>query len=159
MAGMSRITRALVSGGVAAGLGLALVGIAFAHGPEPAKPTPGRVLSIQGSTGAKLWIVHVQRGCHSWTDGKRMGETVRLTLERGGRLRVFNNDLDAHRLVQLAGPRLALGPAMMPSHATTVVFRKPGLYRLRAVVSEMPGMPKVKTVGPDHVLFLVVRVR
>ena len=140
---------------------LLVLGAALAHGPGPTHPGQGRTMNMSASHSAKLWIFHVSRGCHSWSDGNRIAETVRLTLNRGGRLVIVNEDVDVHRLVQIKGRRVPLGGLMMMNHSTLVVFPKAGLYRFKTEVVEMKGMhmSEVKTVGPDHELALVVRVK
>jgi hypothetical protein len=40
----------------------------------------------------------------------------------------------------------------------TIVFAKPGLYRLRAVNVESSADAGLQTLGPDNVLVLAVRV-
>jgi len=106
-----------------------------------------------------ITIVHVTRGCHSWKVNAHVSPSAALTLRRGATLRVVDQDVDAHRLVQLAGPKIRLGGAMMMNHGKTLVFQKAGLYRFTTRVVEMAGMPEVKTIGPDHTLLLTVRVR
>lgn len=138
----------------------ALIGVAAAaaHGPAPV-PGKGPGMLVQGTTQATLWIRHVQRGCHVWTTGTRSDPTARVTLRRGGRLTVVNQDLDMHRVVQTAGTRVATGRLMMMNQRTTLVFRRPGVYRFETRIAEMPGMTEVKTVGPDWLLRLVVTIR
>ena len=153
---MKRLLLALAVLGAAGGLA---VGSAFAHGPGPKHPGAGRTMGMHAGGTAKLWILHVAKGCHSWTDGKRVAETVRLTINHGGRLVIINQDIDAHQLVELAGPRLALHGPMMMNHGLRFVFRKTGVYHFKTKTVEMPGMPEVKTVGPDHELALIVTVK
>jgi len=114
-------------------------------------------LVVNGST--KLTIVHVQNGCHDWSNGKRTAAGAKLFLRRGQTLTVLNQDIEMHRLVRLSGPRVALGPALNMNASTTVRFAKAGVYRLQTKRSEMRGMPEMETSGPDHTLALVVVVR
>jgi hypothetical protein len=109
---------------------------------------------------SKLTIQHVQRGCHVWSNGETIGKTMRLRLRSGGRLSVLDQDVDAHQMLQFAGPmRLHMGAPMMMARGTTITFRKKGVYRLGTRTVEMPGgMPEVKTQGPDNKLRLVVTV-
>jgi hypothetical protein len=91
---------------------------------------------------------------------------MRLTLKQGGKLAILDQDVDAHQLVQLSGPaRLRVGGPMLMNHGTVVSFARKGLYRLRTRTVEMPGGTgmngtgmKVKTIGPDNTLRLVVTV-
>ena len=41
----------------------------------------------------------------------------------------------------------------------TLAFQKPGIYKLRTMKMETPGMPEVETMSPDHVLAMLVVVR
>lgn len=135
-----------------------------AHGGEPDDEAQAvamalkRPLVVEGS--ASLTIVHVQKGCHSWSVGKGMPAAgVKVLLRRGQRLTVVNRDLDTHKLVRLAGPRIPLGKPLAMNDRVTLTFSKPGVYKLRTMKMETPGMPEVKTVGPDHVLAMLVVVR
>lgn len=138
---MKRLLLVLLSASLAIGL-LSATGLA-----APASP----------SKTVKLSIVHVQSGCHTWSTGKMQPPQFSLTLRRGDRLSVGNVDVDAHKLVQVAGPKLRFAGMMMTGHGTAITFSKAGLYRFKTVVVEMAGMPEVKTTGPDHNLILTVR--
>lgn len=110
---------------------------------------------------ATLTIQHVQEGCHIWSDGQRQAAAMRLRMAEGGVLSLVNNDIDAHRLVQLAGPTVALGSTMMMGGRMAVVFPQAGLYRLRTETVEVEGveeMMEVETEGPDNVLQLEIEV-
>ena len=153
---MRSLTIALAAAGA---VGTLALGSAFAHGPGAEHPGAGRTMGMHATGAAKLWILHVARGCHSWSDGKRVAETVRLTINRGGRLVIVNQDVDMHQLVQTAGSKVATGAPMMMNHRVGVVFRRSGTYRFKTRVLEMEGMMDVKTIGPDHALRLVVTVK
>jgi hypothetical protein len=87
--------------------------------------------------------------------------TMRLHLRVGQRLSVLDQDVDAHQMLQFAGPmRLQMGKPMMTGHGMAFRFMKAGVYRLGTKTVEMPGMGgmDVKTIGPDNKLRLVVRV-
>jgi hypothetical protein len=110
---------------------------------------------------AQLTILHVQEGCHIWSDGNRRAATMRLTMAEGGTLTLVNQDVDVHRLVQLAGPDVALGGTLMMGGRTALVFSEPGLYRLRTETVEVEGMEEmmdVETEGPDNELEVEVEV-
>ncbi len=131
--------------------------------PLAAMPMGGAT-GMMGSTASapasrKLTIQHVRKGCHVWSNGKTTSPTMRLSLGRGGRLSILNQDVDAHQLLQLSGPtKLHLGGPMMMNHGTTIAFAKRGVYRLKTKTVEMPGMAEVETIGPDNTLRLVVTV-
>ena len=110
---------------------------------------------------ATLAIQHVDDGCHIWSDGRRQGSQMSVRLSSGGALTVRNNDVDVHRLIQLAGPELTLGSPMMIGTGVAVVFPEPGTYRLATEVVEVEGMDEmmeVETEGPDNELRLIVEV-
>jgi hypothetical protein len=136
-----------------------------AHGDEPddeamaVRMALKNPLVVKGS--ARLTIIHVQKGCHVWSaSGKGTPSAgVKVVLKRGQRLTVLNQDLDTHKLVRLAGPKVALGKAMSMNDRVTVAFPKPGIYKLRTMKMETPGMPEVKTMGRDNLLAMLVVVR
>src|SRR6266516_2817448 len=92
--------------------------------------------------------------------GMGTGAMMRLHLRVGQRLSVLDQDVDAHQMLEFAGPmRLHLGRPMMMNHGTTIAFSKKGVYRLGTKTVEMPGGGMdVKTIGPDNKLRLVVTV-
>jgi hypothetical protein len=150
---MTRLTLTLVGAVVVAAL--TSVG-ALAHGP---RPSPHQMMGPQTTfQGTQLRIIHVQRGCHVWTNGKRQASRVRMTFHRNARLTILNLDLDGHKLIQKAGPALRLGGTMMMNHRASLVFRKAGVYKFVTQSVEMPGMPEVETTGPDNLLTLTIKV-
>ena len=108
----------------------------------------------------KLTIQHVQKGCHAWFDGKTTGPMMRLNLKPGQKLSILDQDVDAHKMMQLSGPmHLRMGGPMMMNRGITLAFTKKGVYRLGTKTVEMPGGGMdVKTIGPDNELRLVVTV-
>lgn len=109
---------------------------------------------------AKLTIQHVQRGCHVWSNGKTRAAMMRLHLKPGQTLSIMDMDVDAHQMMEFAGPmHLRMGGPMMMNHGMTLTFTRKGVYRLGTKTVEMPGgMTDVKTIGPDNKLRLVVTV-
>ena len=108
----------------------------------------------------KLTIQHVQKGCHVWSDGGMKAATMRLHMKVGQKLAITDADVDAHQMMELAGPmRMQMGGPMMNGHGMTLSFTKKGVYRLGTKTVEMgdEGMD-VKTVGPDNNLRLIVTV-
>jgi hypothetical protein len=108
----------------------------------------------------KLTIQHVQKGCHVWSDGRTTGAMMRLHLKLGQKLSIFDEDVDAHQMMELAGPmHLRMGGPMMTNRGMTLAFMKKGVYRFGTKTVEMPGMAMdVETVGPDNNLRLLVTV-
>jgi hypothetical protein len=108
----------------------------------------------------KLTIQHVMKGCHVWSDSKTTGPMMRLHLKAGQKLSIMDMDVDAHQMLQFAGPtHLHMGRPMTTNHGMTFTFMKKGVYRLGTKTVEMPGMTMdVKTLGPDNNLRLMVTV-
>ena len=107
-----------------------------------------------------LSIRHVRRGCHVWNQDGRQAAMMRISLPRGGRLSILDQDLDAHKLVEVSGPRLMMPAAMAMMDTASVRFTHPGVYRLATKTVELPGaeMPEAPTLGPNNHLKLVVTV-
>ena len=109
----------------------------------------------------RLTILHVSQGCHVWgtNDSQPLGAKRRITLARGARLVIRDNCTMSFDLSQVAGPKLTLGdPRMYPGTTRTIVFRKVGLYRLKAKNVESSADMGLPTLGHDNTLVLTVRV-
>src|SRR6266496_1776356 len=52
----------------------------------------------------KLMIQHVQRDCHVWSNGTTTATAMRLHLKQGQPLAILDMDVDAHQMLQFAGP-------------------------------------------------------
>ena len=118
---------------------------------------------MMGSTAApataKLTIQHVQKGCHVWSNGKTTAAMMRIHLKVGQKLSILDMDVDAHQMMQFAGPaQMRMGGPMMMNRGMTLTFSKKGVYRLGTKTVPMPGAMEVKTIGPDNNLRLVVTV-
>jgi plastocyanin len=109
-----------------------------------------------------LTIRHQLRGCHTWSfDGGAYKASLKIAVARGATLKVIDNDIMPHKLVQLAGPKAKLvSPAMRQMSAQAkVTFPKKGTYRFTTRAGEdYPNMSMMKTIGEDHVLRLTVVV-
>ena len=150
-------TALVVIGTLAAIAAGAFPALAIAHGGNFATAMQHPLL-VSGS--ARVSIVHLQKGCHSWSTGTPAAATgVKAVLKPGQRLTVVNQDLDTHQLVRLSGPKIALGRPLAMNDRVTLTFRTPGVYRIHLHQIEMKGMPEVETIGPDHFLGMVVLVR
>ncbi len=162
--------------GLLAGTGL-VVALVFATNSVTAKQASAQKLAMPQMSGGmsamssgtvtpaslatqKLTIQHVQKGCHVWSDGQTTGAMMRLHLKPGQRLSILDQDVDAHQMMELAGPMpLRMGGPMMTSHGMTLAFMKKGVYRLGTKTVEMSGgRMDVKTTGPDNNLRLLVTV-
>ena len=127
--------------------------------------TAGMAGMMGSQTGAtttaadQLTIVHVQKGCHVWSDAGKQMAAMHLRMHTGQMLRILNQDVDMHRMMELSGPTMmALGGPMAQGKTDTVTFTKPGTYVFGTKVSSMKGMPEVETIGPDNNLKLTVTV-
>lgn len=122
-------------------------------------------LAVAGSAlatrnNATITIKHQTRGCHSWSlNGKTWAASQSVTLVRGGVLTVVNNDVMAHTLIELSGPKTSLVGATMKHLSATahVGFPAKGTYVFTTKTGE-DYMKGIKTIGEDNVLKLVVKV-
>ncbi len=121
--------------------------------------SPGMAASASLAT-QKLTIQHVQKGCHLWSNGHTTGALMRLHLRLGQKLSILDQDVDAHQMMELAGPmHVRMGGPMMMNRGMTFAFTKKGVYRFATKTVEMEGSGMdVKTVGPDNHLRLLVTV-
>ncbi len=118
--------------------------------------------AFASSPQATLTIRHQMRGCHAWSfNGGAYKASLKITVVRGTTLRVIDNDVMPHKLVQLAGPRARLFPPAMNhmSAQAKVMFAKKGTYRFTTKAGEdYPMMGEMETIGKDYVLRLTVVV-
>lgn len=111
-----------------------------------------------------ITISHETKGCHMWQLNNRDPKVnLSVSLKRGTTLRFVNNDVMPQRLIQQSGPKLALPHANMNRMASSmsVRFGRAGTYRFTTKAGEdYPWMKAMgKTIGPDNVLRLTVRVQ
>lgn len=141
---MKRTKRTRIAIAALAVAGIA-AGSAFAHSPQ-----------------STLSIRHQMRGCHTWSfDGGAYKASLKITLTPGTTLKVIDNDVMPHRLVQLAGPKAKLFSLAMRhmSAQAKIMFPKKGTYRFITKAGEdYPNMSMMKTIGEDNVLRLTVVV-
>jgi plastocyanin len=113
--------------------------------------------------GKTLMIRHQVRGCHAWSfDNLHWRATQAITIVRGTRLTVVDNDVMPHTLAQLTGPKAQLiSPVMSKVGARAqITFTAKGVYTLGTKAGEdYPRMAGMKTAGEDNVLRLVVTVK
>lgn len=110
----------------------------------------------------RMAIVHVVQGCHVWgtVDSQPLGPTRTVVLSRGQRLQIRINCPMSFDFSQVAGPKLALGPARTYAGTVrTIVFARAGVYKLKAVNVESSAQMGMSTLGPDNTLLLTVKVR
>jgi hypothetical protein len=119
------------------------------------------VPSAVASPTLRLSIIHVMRGCHVWgtEDSRPLGATRTVTLKRGARIEIRNSCPMAFDVSQVGGPKLADGLGRWQTGTThTLVFRRPGIYRLKAVNVQSSDEMNLETMGPDNTPLLTVRV-
>ena len=122
-------------------------------------------VAVVAPAGAKapiqILIQHQLHGCHSWSIANGAFYPAQTVHVRAGTsFVVTNDDVMAHTLVQLAGPKVALHLQRMGhTGATTMLtLTKRGTYRFMTKAGEdYPGI-HVKTIGEDNVLRLMVVV-
>jgi len=125
-------------------------------------------LAVAGSAfaaprSATLTIRHQLHGCHSWSfNGSSWKASQTVTLARGSTLRVVDDDVMPHQLVQLSGPKATLTHAAMTRMGATATarFLARGTYVFKTRAGEdYPMGMKMETIGEDNALRLVVTVR
>ena len=107
-----------------------------------------------------LTIRHQLRGCHTWSfNNGPYKASLKITVARGTTLKVTDNDMMPHKLLQLAGPKAKLiAPAMRHMSAQAkITFAKKGTYKFTTKPGE-DYMKGIKTIGPDNVLKLTVTI-
>jgi len=111
---------------------------------------------------AQIVIRHQMRGCHAWSvNGGAYRVKLSLTLARGGTIRLVNDDVMPHKLIQKSGPAVRYTGKRLMNHmgaSMKVTFPRAGVYRFTTKPGEdYPGI-HTKTTGEDHVLRLAVHV-
>jgi len=110
-----------------------------------------------------ITISHQTRGCHMWQVGNGYAHpSLSVTIKAGTVLRFVNNDVMPHRLLQTAGPKLAVVHANMNhmSASMSVKLTQKGVYRFTTKPGEdYKSMSMMKTVGKDYVLHMTLHVK
>lgn len=117
--------------------------------------------AVAASPTIRLTLIHVMRGCHIWgtVDSRPLGASRTVLLKRGARIEIRINCPMSFDITQLAGPKLKLDASRWePGTAHTLVFSKPGVYRLKAVNVQTPEERGLDVIGPVKVPVLTVRV-
>jgi plastocyanin len=112
---------------------------------------------------ATITIRHQMRGCHSWSFNSGLFKpSLSVSVKSGTVLKITNNDVMPHKLVQTAGSKLRLvhpNLTKMGSSATVTLAQK-GVYRFTTKPGEdYAWASSMKTVGEDNVLRMIVRVK
>ena len=107
----------------------------------------------------QLAIVHTVSGCHIWQTAHSHGPAVALKLHNGDKITLRVSCPMDFQLVQVKGPRLALGdPTLHTGTQRTIVFRKGGVYVLQARNVQSSADMGLQTLGSDNTLRLTVTV-
>ena len=113
--------------------------------------------------GASIAIRHQMRGCHSWSfNSGPFKPSLFVSVKVGTVLKITNNDVMPHKLVQTAGLKLRLVHPNMSKMASsaTVTLTQTGVYRFTTKAGEdYAWAQSMKTVGEDNVLHLTVHVK
>ena len=119
--------------------------------------------AVAAPESATLTIRHQMKGCHSWAfAGGTWSATQSVTLARGAKLTVVDNDVMPHKFVQLSGPQAKLTTPVMKHMGAqaSVIFGKAGSYVFSTKAGEdYASMSGMKTIGEDNVLRLIVTVK
>jgi uncharacterized membrane protein YdfJ with MMPL/SSD domain len=109
----------------------------------------------------RLAIAHVVQHCHVWrTSSKLLGASARLNVKPGTRLVIRSDCPMDFDFVQTRGPKLALGShRTFAGESRVIVFRKRGVYRLRATNIQTPEERGLSTLGETNTLTLTVVVK
>ncbi len=109
----------------------------------------------------RLTIMHLVQNCHVWRNTKAvLGPSTKLTVKPGTRLVLRSDCPMDFDLAQTKGPKLVLGdPRMYAGQSRTIVFRKPGTYRVTAKNVQTPEERGLQTLGPANTLSLTVLVK
>jgi plastocyanin len=112
---------------------------------------------------ATVTISHQTKGCHMWQLGNGNPKVnLSVTVKAGTVLRIVNNDIMPHRLIQQTGATLPLTRPNMNrmSASMSVKLAHAGVYRFTTKVGEdYAWMKSMKTIGEDNVLHMTVHVK
>jgi plastocyanin len=113
--------------------------------------------------GATIAIRHQMRGCHSWSfNSGPFKPSLSVNVKVGTVLKITNNDVMPHKLVQTTGLKLRLvhpNMSKMESSATVTLTQR-GVYRFTTKAGEDYAWARsMKTAGEDNVLHLTVHVK
>jgi plastocyanin len=108
-------------------------------------------------------IRHQMHGCHAWSiNSGPFKPALAATVRQGAVVKITNNDVMPHKLVQTSGPQLRLihpNMSKMASVATMRLMHK-GVYHFTTKPGEdFKWAASMKTTGEDNVLRLTIRVK
>jgi hypothetical protein len=114
----------------------------------------------------RLVIAHVLEHCHVWTIAPKplgayrtLGASAKLSVKPGTRVVIRSDCPMDFDFTQTRGPLLPLGdPRTYAGTSRTIVFSKPGLYRLLAKNVQTPEERGLTVLGAANTLTLAVLV-
>jgi hypothetical protein len=108
-------------------------------------------------------IRHQTHGCHAWSlNSGPFKAALMVSVRQGAVLKITNNDVMPHKLIQTSGPKLRLINSNMSKVASFVTVRltQKGTYRFTTKAGEdYKWASSMKTTGEDNVLRLTIRVK
>jgi hypothetical protein len=121
------------------------------------------VSAAPAGNAASITIRHQQHGCHAWSFNSGPFKAAQvITVRQGTVLKVTNNDVMPHKLVQTSGPQVRLIHPNMSKMAAVATLRlaHKGVYHFTTKAGEdYKWASSMKTIGEDNVLRLTIRVK
>jgi plastocyanin len=133
---------------------------ATSNGGTASSASKQAAVTVSAPKIATLVIRHQAAHCHAWSlNGDVFAADQLAQLAVNDSIKVTNNDVMPHQLVELSGPAATITTAAMDKMGATssVAFSKPGTY----VFGTKPGEDYtngVVTTGNDNVLRMKVKV-
>ena len=114
--------------------------------PVVAAPAAAQPAAAPAPPTLAMQIRHQMKGCHAWAfNGGPYRATQKIQVPVGATLKVVDDDIMPHTLVQLGGPTASIVGAEMAkmNASSTVTFAKPGVYRFTTKAGEdYPSMER-----------------
>ena len=109
----------------------------------------------------RMTIAHVVKNCHVWTTPmKQLGAVTRISVRRGALVVIRIDCPMDFDFVQAAGTRLQLGSRRTFGGQTrTILFRRAGVYRVRATNIQTPEERGLVMLGPPNTLIVTIVVK
>jgi hypothetical protein len=121
------------------------------------------VSAAPAGNSASITIRHQQRGCHAWSFNSGPFKAAQvITVRQGTVLKVTNNDVMPHKLIQTSGLQVRLIHPNMSKMAAVATLRlaHKGVYHFTTKAGEdYKWASSMKTIGEDNVLRLTIRVK
>jgi plastocyanin len=119
--------------------------------------------SAPATNSTAITIRHQMHGCHAWSINSGLFKpALVVTLRQGAVVRITNNDVMPHKLVETSGPQVRLIHPNLSKMASVAVIRlaHKGVYHFTTKPGEdYKWAGSMKTTGEDNVLRLTIRVK